>query len=203
TVSATPTNVTCFGLSNGAVSAASGGGTAPYSYTWSPAGTGSSLTGLGAGSYSVTITDANGCTNSASTTITQPSQITAAITSTTDVSCFGGNNGAASLSASGGSGNLTYTWAPSGGSTTNASGLTSGNYTITVTDPNGCSTTVPVTINQPAQLLSSISGVSNPLCNGAATGTATVNPAGGIQPYSFNWSPSGGTAATASALNAT
>ncbi|MDR6969397.1 hypothetical protein J2X31_003428, partial [Flavobacterium arsenatis] len=95
-------------------------------------------TGRSAGSYTVTITDANGCSIQKNFTINAPSALTAT-QSQTDVSCNGGSNGTASVVASGGTGSYTYSWSPSGGTAATASGLSSGNYTVTITDANGCS----------------------------------------------------------------
>ena len=193
------TNVSCFGGNNGTATATPTGGAAPYTYAWTPSGgTGATGTNLTAGSYTVTVTDANGCVATASVTITQPTQVTASASST-PVACNGGSNGGASVTASGGVGPYTYSWAPSGGTGSSASGLTAGGYTVTVTDANGCTTTASTTVTQPTALATT-GGQTNVLCNGQCTGSATVTASGGTSPYTYSWAPSGGTAASASAL---
>ena len=123
------------------------------------------------------------------------------ISSSTDVpNCNPGAAGSATVSASGGTGTLTYNWTPSGGTATTATGLAAGTYTCTVTDGNGCTNATTVTISPPPSVSASISSQTNPACPGG-TGTATVT-ASGTGALSYNWSPSGGTNATASGLAA-
>jgi len=193
------TDATCSG-SNGSATVAAGGGTAGYTYSWTPSGgTGSTATGLPAGTYTVTVTDAKGCTRTATANINNLAAPTAGITAFTNVSCFGGTNGTATVTAAGGTGALTYSWAPSGGTGTTASGLGAGIYTVTVTDANGCITTASTTITQPTQLTATISASANVLCFGGSNGSATVTAGGGTPAYTYNWAPSGGTGATISA----
>ncbi len=194
-------NVTCNGGSNGSAAVSASGGTPGYSYLWSNGATTSTITGLTAGNYSVTITDANACQITRDFTINQPAASLTANASKTDVSCNGGNNGTASVSTSGGTGPYYYSWSPSGGTNATATGLGAGNYTVTITDFNGCQITRSVTINQPTALTANQSQ-TDVSCNGGSNGTATVVASGGTGPYTYSWSPSGGTAATATGLTA-
>src|SRR5207248_2695316 len=134
------TNVSCNGGSNGSASVVASGGTPSYNYSWSNGGTSASISGLAAGTYAVTVTDAHGCTATCSYAVSEPSAITASC-SGSNVACNGGANGSASVIASGGSiggGNYSYIW--SNGVTTAANnGLPAGTYCVTVTDMNGCS----------------------------------------------------------------
>ncbi|WP_306565492.1 T9SS type A sorting domain-containing protein [Flavobacterium lindanitolerans] len=197
------TNVACFGGSTGAINLTPTGGVPPYTYNWVGGITTEDRSGLAAGTYSVTITDANGCTGTVSgIAVTQP---TAALDGTaikTDVSCNGGSNGTATVSVNGGTPPYTYSWAPSGGTNAMATGLAANTYTVTVTDNNGCQITRTATVNQPATALSAATGggKTNVSCNGGSNGTATVAPTGGTPPYSYSWAPSGGTNATATGL---
>ncbi len=194
------TNVSCNGGSNGTASITVSGGTPAYTYSWSPSGgTAATATGLLAGAYTCTVTDANGCTLIRNFNITQPSQLTST-GSQTNVSCYGGSNGTATVTVSGGSGGYTYSWSPSGGTGATASGLSVGNYTCTVTDANYCQITRSFTITQPATLVAGTSQM-NVSCNGGSNGSATVNVTGGAGGYTYSWSPSGGTGATASGLS--
>jgi hypothetical protein len=191
--------VSCFGGSNGSASVTASGGTPTYTYAWTPlGGTSSTITGRPAGNYTCTITDANGCTLVKNITIGTPAALSGTILKT-DVSCNGGTNGSAAVTATGGTGAYTYSWAPTGGTAATATGLVAGTYTVTITDANTCSTTATVTISQP-NALSAVASQTNVLCNGSATGTATVTVSGGTPNYTYLWSPSGGTAATASGL---
>ena len=200
---ATKTDISCFGGTNGTASIAVTGGTAPYTYSWSPSGgTAASATGLGIGSYTVTVTDANSCQITRSVTIGQPAAALAATTSKTDVSCFGGSNGTASIAVTGGTTPYTYSWSPSGGTAASASGLAAGTYTVTVTDANACQITRNVTVGQPAAALSATATKTDVSCNGGSNGTATVSVIGGTPGYTYSWAPTGGTAATATGLAA-
>ena len=105
------TNVSCFGGSDGTATALANGGTANYTYSWSGGGGAAAVvTGFLAGNYTVTATDALGCTATANTTITEPTQLAATISTTTDVSCFGGNDGTATVLAAGGTSPYSYSW---------------------------------------------------------------------------------------------
>ncbi len=185
------TNVSCFGDNTGSVTVLVTGGTAPYSYSWNttPLQTTATATGLLAGSYSVVITDANGCTKTESFAITQPATgLTTAITSQTNLTCFGGNNGSATVTASGGVGVLTYSWNTNPVQTLDtATGLTAGTYTVTVKDVNGCSKTEQVIIMQP-NAIAIIATKTDVSCFGNSDGTATAIVTGGTGTYTYSWS---------------
>jgi hypothetical protein len=199
----TQTNVSCFSGTNGSATIAATGGTPGYTYSWSPyGGTADTATGLSAGTYTVTITDANSCTATQSVTITEPSIMTTSIATQTNVSCNGGSNGSATITATGGSGIYTYSWSPSGGTGNTANGLTAGTYTATITDENGCTATQSVTITEPLVLSASIGGQTEVSCNSGSDGSATVSVTGGTGPYTYSWAPFGGTADTATGLAA-
>ena len=197
------TGVSCFGGNNGTASVTAGGGTPSYSYAWSPAGgTASSASGLSAISYTCTITDANSCTLAKTFTITQPAQPLSATTAQTGVSCFGGNNGTASVTAGGGTPSYSYAWSPAGGTASSASGLSAISYTCTITDANSCTLAKTFTITQPAQPLSATTAQTGVSCFGGNNGTASVTASGGTGGYAYVWSPAGGTASSASGLSA-
>ncbi|HSU27204.1 MAG TPA: T9SS type B sorting domain-containing protein, partial [Chitinophagaceae bacterium] len=144
----TQVNVLCFGGSNGSIDLSVTGGTAPYTYLWSNTATTQDLTGLIAGTYSVTVTDAVGCTTSVTVTITQPALLVASETHS-NVICHGGSTGSIDLTPSGGVGPYTYLWS-NAATTQDLTGLIAGTYSVTVTDANGCTATVSVTITEPA-----------------------------------------------------
>jgi hypothetical protein len=184
-------DVNCNGANNGSLIVYLSGGTTPYTYSWNPSGeTTATATGLSAGTYTLTITDKNGCFITATAPITQPPVLNvSAISFITNVSCFGGNNGKDSAIVVGGTSPYTYRWAPNGGTKQTGTGLTVGNYTVTVTDNHGCTATSVGTINQPPLLTISANVTSNVTCGGGNNGAASSLPAGGVTPYTFLWSP--------------
>ena len=203
TAAGSKTDVSCNGGANGTATVSPTGGTPSYTYSWAPSGgTAATATGLAAGTYTVTVTDANNCQGTKSFTITQPTALNTTAGSKTDVSCNGGSNGTATVSPTGGTPSYTYSWAPSGGTAATATGLAAGTYTVTVTDANSCQGTKSFTITQPTALNTTAGSKTDVSCNGGNNGTATVSPSGGTPSYTYSWAPSGGTAATATGLAA-
>lgn len=198
----TITNVSCNAGSNGAINLTPSGGVGPYTFLWNDGVTSEDASALTVGNYSVTITDVHDCTATVFSTVTQPSAIVSSVVSQTSVLCNGASNGAATVTASGGTGTLTYAWAPSGGNAATATGLAAGVYTCTITDANSCTKTQSVTITQPIAITSFISSQTNVSCNGYTNGEATVSASGGTGAYTYAWAPYGGTNATASGLAA-
>src|SRR5207249_1302159 len=139
--------------------------------------------------YTFTVKDANGCTTTQPVTITQPaSALGSSISSQTNVACFGGSTGSVTVAGSGGTG--PYSYAIDGvtfGISGTFNNLAAGPYTVTDKDANGCTTTQPVTITQPASALgSSISSQTNVGCFGSSTGSVTVAGSGGTGPYTYS-----------------
>ena len=200
TATGTPNNVTCNGQCTGSVTANPSGGTAPYTYAWSNGATTQTINGLCAGSYTVTITDANGCQGTQTYTITQPAVLTAS-TNTTPAVC-GGNNGSATVTPGGGAGGYTYLWNPGGSTSATANGLAAGTYTVTVTDANGCTTQSTAIVGNSGGITASVSASTNVSCFGGANGSATASPAGGTAPYTYSWTGGGGNNQTANNLPA-
>ncbi|HEY4797482.1 MAG TPA: PKD domain-containing protein, partial [Bacteroidia bacterium] len=199
-VTATSTSITCNGANNGTAAVTASGGTGAFTYSWNPSGgNGASASGLSPGTYTCLVSDANGCTQPQTFSITQPTAITANASST-PAGC--NNNGTASVTASGGTGSLTYLWNPSGGTGPTATGLIAGTYVITVKDANGCVQTATTVVASLAGIVVSLQSQTNILCNGGTDGTAAVNVTGGSAPYTYHWFSSGGTTATATGLSA-
>lgn len=119
------------------------GGTPSYTYTWSNGQASQCATGITAGTYTVTVSDANGCSVITTLTMTQPSVLSL---TTGSVGVTSGCNGSASVTASGGTGAFTYSWNTGGQTTASATNLCAGVYTVTVTDNNGCTTTATVNV---------------------------------------------------------
>ncbi len=202
----TPTDITCNGASTGSISISITGGATPYMVDWTGGLTGQTITGLAAGSYTPTITDANGCTLTGSAVmLTEPAlalAIDGGTTTVTDVACSGTPSGAITLGITGGTSPYSVSW--TGGLTGQTiTGLAGGTYTPTVMDSNGCSLTgTPVTVGQPAGVLAiDNANAVNISCNGLTDGSITLTIVGGTAPYSVNWS-NGMTGTTLTGLGA-
>ncbi len=190
----TQVNVECYNANTGSitVTAVAGTGTPGYEYsinggaTWQATGTFSSLP---AATYTVLVRDLNLCIKQVLVTITQPSQLSASITSITNVSCNGGNNGIVTVTATAGSGTSPYNYSIDAGATWQTDGtfpgLTAGSYSIIVRDNNLCSVTIPVLITEPSLL--QLTPTPDVLldCYGDKDGTGTFNAVGGTIPYTF------------------
>ncbi len=167
----------------GSASVTASGGTGAFTYSWNNGQTSQTATGLAAGSYTVTVTDNNGCSTTAAYTITGGVGPTISGVNPTNVLCNGGTNGSATATGTGGTGTLTYSWS-NGQATSNATGLTAGTYTVTVTDNNGCSTTTTVIVTEPPVLTVNANGTVS--CAGQAA-TASATGAGGTGAYNYLW----------------
>jgi hypothetical protein len=196
-VSTSATNVNCFGGTNGTATALGSGGTPSYSYSWNtlPVQTTAIASGLAAGSYTVTLTDVNGCTAVHSQTVNQPQPLTGSAV-VTNTSCAG-NNGAVNFSPSGGTTPYSYLWTPGGASSQDLSGVGPGNYSVALTDANGC------TLSQTYSVGTSIGAPVSPtningytyICKGASAVQFTIAPVAGANNYT--WSvPAGATIGT-------
>lgn len=187
------TNASCFGGSDGSATVSVSNGTANYTYSWSngsttigTTSTSNVLNGLVAGTYSVTITDGNSNTATASATITEPSSIVSSLI-TSDASCAGATDGSINVSSTGGLSPYTYLWSNNVQGST-ISNLVAGNYSVTIVDANGCSTTDQAAINQPVALALVYDSLVSPSCFGNNDGSAIAKATGGTAPYTFDWS---------------
>lgn len=199
TSSVTPTNLTCNAQCIGTATLTATGGTPGYSYSWttSPAQTTTNITGLCAGNYTCTITDANNCVRKDSVKIIEPTAISVSVNSS-PASCTS-NTGSATANVSGGTGSYTYLWNPSSQTTSAATNLSSGTYTINVTDANGCAQTQTVSVSSVNTLLASTN--STPAACSSSTGSATVTASGGTGGYTYLWNPSSQTTSSVSSLS--
>jgi hypothetical protein len=192
------TNIDCNGASTGTATVNPIGGTAPYSYAWSPNGaTTQSVNNLPAGTYSVTVSDSNGCTSTYTITITEAPALSLNTTQV-NVLCNGGNTGSIDLTISGGSPSYTTLWS-NGSTNQDLNNLTAETYTVTVTDATSCESSATVTISQPLAL--TLSTTSTNSTSGMMNGTAGTVASGGVPPYTYLWSQ-GGTSAALSGLGA-
>jgi gliding motility-associated-like protein len=139
------------------------------------------------GIYEITATDANGCSYESSVELINPSEVTASATAT-DVTCNGDENGQATVTANGGTGNYTYLWNdPLGQTTVTAVGLDAGTYTVIVSDGNLCEASATATVNENAEVTAQIVNSEDVLCDGDCNGTATVLASGGDSNLSILW----------------
>ncbi|REK48926.1 MAG: PKD domain-containing protein [Bacteroidetes bacterium] len=178
-------NVTCFGGSNGSISVTASGGTAPYTYQWSNGSTTSSIFGLPAGTYTVTVTDSLGCKNKRTFIITQPAKLQGTAVST-PANC-NVPNGTATVYPSGGTAPYSYLWS-NGQSTQTATGLSPGLYSVSILDANGCVGTVNVTVSGTGFFPDVPGPISGPLgaCRNQSGVVYSVAPASGAS--SYQWS---------------
>lgn len=183
--STTAINSTCAEECDGSIDLTVSGGTPPYSYLWSNGATSEDVSNLCEGTHNVTITDANGCTAVEGQLLTDPDELIVSVTGN-DIDCHGNSTGSASASVSGGTGAYSYSWS-SGQTVQSISNLAAGNYTVTVTDGNGCLAIGNVNIDEPDALAASIS-VSNATCNGFCDGFINLTLVGGTAPFSYSWS---------------
>lgn len=197
-------NPSVAGGSDGEATATPTGGTVPYTYLWDDplAQTTQTATGLSAGTYTVVVTDAHGCTDDETIILTDPTFALGGWVNN-HVSCYGGNNGSATVTASGGLEPYTYLWNdPLNQTTATATNLPAGTWTVVVTDASGASQQMEFVINQPDEIIVTISPV-NPTTVGGNDGSATANVTGGTPPYTYLWDdPLAQTTPTATGLTA-
>ena len=177
----TSSNNSCNNSTNSQLSVQASGN---YSYLWNNGATTSNITNITAGTYSVTATDQNGCTNNQTFQLTNNG---IALNSTIiHPSCQGLNNGAIQLNISGGTAPYTYTW-NNGATTKDIQQLIAGNYSVVVTDANGCTNTISNQLNNSSSLAIT-STIGNITCAGSNTGWINTNATGGVAPYTISWS---------------
>lgn len=195
---ATPTNINCFGAANGLINVTTTAGVGVVTYTINPLGpqtnTNGVFTSLTAQCYTVTATDANGCTSSTSLCITEPLPFTVGNAIIQDNNCFGDAAGTITVTAIGGNPLPNYTYNIMPGGQTNQTGiftgLQAGNYTITVIDGLGCTaSTAGIVVNQPAQMVFNTVNLHEVYCYGQATGSIAVVAGGGTGNITFSITP--------------
>ena len=194
-------DVSCFGGTNGAIDISVIGGTSPYSFTWSNGSTTQDLSGLLTNSYNVSITDSVGCTSLLTAFVAQPpAPLNITVLNITDAKCFNSSDGAIDVNITGGTPSYSFNWS-NGGTTEDLAAITSGNYTLTVTDAKGCVNSNSFQVQQPIQSLDLTGTEINPVsCYGQSNGGIYPVTSGGTSPYSYTWS-SGQTTDTISDLS--
>ncbi len=182
-ISVSNTKADCNAANGTATVTAVTGGTGPYTYKWSTGATTASISGLPAGSYSVTVNDVSGCSTATTVVIGANSNIVLATTTTPSV-CGGATGTASVTNVTGGTAPFSYRW-HNGGTTATIVGLAAGTYFVTVTDATGCTRSTSVEVGSNIVIVMT----STPTVCLGSTGTATVtNVTGGTAPYTYRWS---------------
>jgi outer membrane protein OmpA-like peptidoglycan-associated protein len=193
--SITPVSPASTGNSDGKATAKASGGTGPYTYKWSNGETAAEALKLAPGNQTIIVTDANGCTATASISITENVlPLSAAITAESTIKCDGGKI-ALSVEISGGKKPYKYNWSNPALTGDKPAGIAAGDYQLTITDALGTSATTSISVKQPTAVSASITPVS-PASTGNSDGKATAKVSGGTSPYTYKWS-NGETAAEA------
>ncbi len=191
------------GLSDGQASVTVSGGTGPFTYAWNNGCVTSICTGLPSGSYTVQVTDANGCTVSDVINVNDlgGGGVASAVVDN-NLSCFGVCTGQATASISGGTSPFTYLWSdPSAQTNPTANGLCAGSFSVSITDGIGCTSTASVTITEPPVLNASVTSSTDALCFGSCDGSAMVSVSGGTMPYTYSWDNPGASTTPATSLD--
>lgn len=180
------TDAICLDDTNGSAIVTGTGGTPDYTFLWSNGGSADSLSGLGAGTYTVTISDANACSDTASATISSTVIVQASIAQDSAISCAGGMDAGLTASATGGNGSLSFLWS-NASSTASIDQLIAATYFVTVTDSLGCKDSAFATLADPDQI--QFSSVITPVeCTGDANGMIDLVVSGGTGGYTYSWS---------------
>jgi hypothetical protein len=189
-------NISCNGATDGSITMIVIGGTAPFTYQWSNNETTKDISNLAAGTYNVTVTDDNSVTATGSVTLLQPSALGKTLTPSNyngyNISIYGLDNGSINLGVSGGTPPYSFLWS-NAETTEDISNLVAGNYSVTITDMNNCTTTGSITLTQPTQLV--INSITSPTnaggfnisCYGGSDGSITVSASGGVPEYTYRW----------------
>jgi hypothetical protein len=183
-VDAILTDVACNGGSTGAVNITPFGGVAPYTYAWSNGPATQDISSLAAGTYTVTVQDANNCSDIHTFTIAQPAILS--LSTGTNSSCNGSNDGTVLSSVSGGVTPYTFVWS-GGQASSSISNRMPGTYGLTVTDARGCQTSSSTVLTEPAAIAIT-DAVTNVVCSGGTTGAIDIGVSGGTSPYTYSWS---------------
>jgi hypothetical protein len=180
-------DVSCNGENNGSIEADASGGVSPYSYAWSNGDSGPSISDLTMGTYTVTVTDNNGCTQFESYQVDQPDQLEISLVNLNNESCIGSNDGEITISVAGGTNPFNAVWSDGNTSTTNT-GLAPGGYNVTITDNNNCTQTADYIILPGILMEIDLVLIQHVSCAGGTDGSVSVMGSSGIPPYAYLWS---------------
>ena len=193
-ITASGTDLSCYGVGDGAVSVSVSGAYGNHTIAWSDGSTSAAVTSLSAGTYTVTVTDDNNCVETATVTITEPDVLAAAITAS-NASCNGVSDGAIDLTVTGGTTSYSYLWSD-GSTTADLTSLAAAAYSVTVTDANGCTTTASVTITEPTVSTLTVSNSATTICAGDSVTLTSLTGFTGHQWYDASGAITGATSST-------
>ena len=179
------TGASCFGASDGIAKVNVTGGTGGYTYSWSNGATTDSIFGLSSYFYVCTVTDAVNCNDYNTVVITEPASINIA-TTLFPITCYGGADGALDVNVTGGTTPYTYKWS-NGETTDKISDISSGTYTISVTDANNCISKSEPLVSDPPQITFTTDLMVPTICNGDSNGMAVISASGGTGALALNW----------------
>ena len=191
-LSGSTVDLDCFGDADGSATVSITGGTVPYTILWDAAAANQTDTiaiNLSAQSYQVMVTDTNDCIDSLTLTVAEPDLLVATISDSIAVNCFGGNDGSATVSVTGGTTPYAYLWNAAANNQTDstATNLSVGTYSVIVTDTNGCTDSTAIVISEPLGAITLAFTTTAVSCFGGSDGTATATPSGGTPPYTYVW----------------
>ena len=195
---ATAQNMSGATTNDGSVSAVPDGGTAPYTFEWSTSDTSAAVSNLGPGAYTVTVTDAHGCTDAQSVAVVPGNCGISVNFDPAPPACSGEANGSITIALDGGTAPYTYAWS-SGGTAATENNLSAGTYTVTIADASNCDFTVTAVVPEPMPLALTVDTVIDPVCAGQPEGSALVSVTGGTGSVEINWS-NGQTGSSATGL---
>lgn len=180
-------DVDCNGGTSGALDLTTTGGTSPYSFSWVSGQSTEDISGIAAGSYSVTTTDNNGCTLSKTMEVTEPISPLSTSLQANEIKCNGNATGEVTSATQGGTAPYTYAWS-NGSSSMSIGNVVAGIYSLTVTDSKGCFTFTGATVTEPANALNTVPTITDASCYSYSDGKIQLAVTGGTQPYTFSWS---------------
>lgn len=181
------TDILCFGETTGTIDLTVTSGTSPFNYSWSNGFVSEDISSLSGGTYTVTVTDSNGCQGIFFDVVNTPASPLALGYSPFNIACWGDSTGQIFLNPNGGTAPYSFLWFD-GDTNQNRNNLVAGNYNVTVTDANGCTAVNSIALTQPTAPLS-LSGYStSPLCYGGTDGSASILALDGTSPYTYLWS---------------
>lgn len=179
-----PFSTSCFDSEDGGVQMSINGGVGNFSYSWSNGSMNQNLSGVGAGTYTLTVTDGNFCQKISTVQVTGPTEIFIEET-VQNADCFGNNSGSITTQISGGVGSYDFVWS-NGATTSNLSQLSSGTYTLTITDDNFCEKVKEIIVNQNTDI-DIFSQIEMPNCYDSNDGSIDLSPSGGSGNFTFLW----------------
>ncbi|MBK7850667.1 MAG: gliding motility-associated C-terminal domain-containing protein [Bacteroidetes bacterium] len=198
-------NVSCNGYADGiAVVIPDSSLTAPFTYIWNtvPPQTSDTAVSLSAGIYIAGVQDVNGCLSFDTVQITEPTPLVVTVLSS-DATCAGDSTGIATAQlVSGGTSPYTYSWTPYGGTSSTATNLVAGSYSLFVIDAAQCSTFVNVQIDAPVAIAVTVNSTIEPGCYGGNNGSIDISVSGGVGVYNYSWNPGGATSQDLSGVDA-